>query len=140
MRLVEFAVPLDEKITATMHDNSSLTKSDGLGGREETKKISLNLNKLIRHEMRPKGLQYVRSEKLITDIANSLKQGKSIPPIIVHRTQGPNGELIYKIINGHHRVEAARRAKMTTIDAIVLDKNLVDYSNVSKKYKKNIIR
>lgn len=142
--MISFKEYLIERIKAKMWDDGSVLTDDGAGNNksEKPQKISIHPNKLVRHELRPRGLKYLESEKKIKSLTDAYKKGKSIPPIVVHRHHGPNGELQHKIINGHHRVEAARRAGITHLNAIVLNKgpSTIDQTEITKRYRKKKIK
>ena len=64
------------------------------------------------------------------------------PPIIVRKH--PKG---YQVLDGHHRMHAARKAGIDTLDAVIVDREDIEYSDAVKeqveegwsdKYKKSI--
>ena len=76
-------------------------------------------------------------------IALQMKAGTwNGPPIIVRKD--PKG---YQVLDGHHRMHAARKAGIDTLDAVIVDREDIEYSDEVKeqveegwsdKYKKSI--
>jgi hypothetical protein len=66
-------------------------------------------------------------------IALQMKSGTwDGPPIIVRKD--PKG---YQVLDGHHRMHAARKAGIDTLDAVVVDREDIEYSDEVKEQRVN---
>ena len=68
------------------------------------------------------------SANAVIDLAVAMKSGDAIPPIVVRKTaQG------YQVLDGHHRMFAAKKAGLDTLDAVVVDAGDIVYSDEVKE-------
>src|SRR6056300_172225 len=84
------------------------------------------VDKLYGYEPDDKMDDPASANKLI-DLAVAMKSGDAVPPIVVRKTaQG------YQVLDGHHRMHAARKAGLDTLDAVVVDAGDIVYSDEVK--------
>src|SRR6056300_737685 len=69
----------------------------------------------------------IHSANKVIDLAVAMKSGDAIPPVVVRKTaQG------YQVLDGHHRMFAAKKAGLDTLDAVVVDAGDIVYSDEVK--------
>lgn len=124
---------LDEVIKATMYKDASKVWDDAeptpgatvshnkppMANPHTSDKVhKLAISDLKTHEPLSKTSKqkaHPNTNRYINDMAKSIKQGYEIPPIVVRRTG-----TTYQVIDGHHRLEAHKRAGVKHIDAHVV--------------------
>lgn len=66
------------------------------------------------------------SRNIINSLKQHLKQGKSLPPVLVRRHPKTNG---YQIIDGHHRYHAHKELGLKHIDTEIIPGNRITGDN-----------
>jgi uncharacterized ParB-like nuclease family protein len=67
----------------------------------------------------------LESRKNIDGMMRAIKQGKKLPNITVRKI----GPLSYQVIDGHHRLEAYKRAGFTKVQVEIIPKINIKHSN-----------
>lgn len=63
----------------------------------------------------------------VLKLALHFKKGGSVPPIVVRKTVKG-----YQVLDGHHRMHAARKAGLDQLDAVIVDRGDIEYSDEVK--------